>query len=71
MGCINFKVSSISPLFKCKAEYNAFYQIGYRKKLLNYKDLRENLCGGEDMFLSVPEDSDLGKSLTFEIAPYV
>ena len=40
-------------------------------KLLNYKDIRENLCGREDVFLSVPADSDLGRSLTFESAPCV
>ena len=44
---------------------------GLREKLLNYKDVRENICVGEDVFLSVPADSDLGKSLTFEIAPCV
>ena len=44
---------------------------GLREKLLNYKDVRENICVGGDVFLSVPADSDLGKSLTFEIAPCV
>ena len=44
---------------------------GLRKKLLNYKDVRENICVGGDVLLSVPAGSDLGKSLTFEFAPCV
>ena len=40
--------------------------MGYRK-LLNYKHVREQ----EDVFLSVPPESNSGKSLTFQIAPYV
>ena len=40
--------------------------MGYRKQL-NYKDVREQ----EDVFLSVPAESDSGKCLTFQIAPDV
>ena len=39
---------------------------GLREKLLNYKDVRESICDGGDVFLSVPVDSDLGKSLTLD-----
>ena len=39
---------------------------GLREKLLNYKDVRESICDGGDVFLSVPADSDLGKSLTLD-----
>ena len=40
--------------------------MGYRE-LLNYTDVHKQ----EDVFLSVPQESNSGKSLTLQIAPYV
>ena len=54
-----------------QSRVQCFLSNGLREKLLNYKDVRENLCVGGGVFLSVQADSDLGKSLTFEIAPCV
>ena len=49
-----------------QSRVQCFLSNGLGEKLLNYKDVRESICVGGDVFLSVPEDSDLGKSLTLD-----